>query len=228
MILWFQKRVFLLQRIALLMALLGYDASTRGLLVNSLSPLPQPSSSWQSKSSTTTTTTRLGSAPKGALSDIVIPNIFGADLNVQSEEDERVWVPQTDCLDFRPLCFCTSQGYYVNLLRFKGGGVLGCHFHPSPVHALTLRGSWGYKEHDWHATVGAYVFEPPGETHTLVVDDDCNEMIALFHVTGALIYKDPVTGQVTGYDDVFTKLEKARAWYKQCGLGEEYAEQFVR
>jgi quercetin dioxygenase-like cupin family protein len=130
----------------------------------------------------------LAAAPEGALSDIVIPSVFtggvfaNANINTDDdEEDPRVWVPQTDCLSFRPLCFCVSQGYYVNLLKFKGGGVLGCHRHPSPVHALTLKGSWGYKEHDWHAEEGTYVFEPPGETHTLIVDNDCDEMVAMFH-----------------------------------------------
>jgi quercetin dioxygenase-like cupin family protein len=37
------------------------------------------------------------------------------------------------------------------------------------VHAFTLRGEWHYLEHDWIAKTGDYVFEPPGETHTLVV-----------------------------------------------------------
>lgn len=94
-------------------------------------------------------------APKEALSDIVIPNVidfssYGSTKDLmQQEEDSRVWVPQTDCLSFRPLCFCVSQGYYVNLLKFKGGGILGRHRHSSPVHALTLKGNWGYREHDW-------------------------------------------------------------------------------
>jgi 2,4'-dihydroxyacetophenone dioxygenase len=178
--------------------------------------------------------THLHAAPKGALTDIVIPNVVpgifaGYNLSSSTDDDDpRVWVPQTDCLSFRPLCFCVSQGYYVNLLRFTGGGSLGCHRHPSPVHALTLQGNWGYLEHEWKATPGTYVFEPPGEKHTLVVDADCEEMIALFHVTGALIYVDSTSGQVTGFDDVFTKLDKARQWYKECGLGEDYAEQFIR
>ena len=161
-------------------------------------------------------------APQEAFKDIVIPGVGG------EEEDPRVWVPQTECLDFRPLCFCTSNGYYVNLLRFKGGGVLGTHKHPSPVHAYTIKGDWGYLEHDWKAHAGTYVFEPPGETHTLVVDEDCDEMVALFHVTGALIYVDPATGATTGYDDVFTKLAKAKAWYAECGLGADYVDQFIR
>ena len=33
---------------------------------------------------------------------------------------------------------------------------------------------------------------------------------------------------VTGYDDVFTKLEKARRWYESCGLGRDYADRLVR
>ena len=175
----------------------------------------------------------LSAAPEGALSDIVIPTVFNLSDWVDNdpnadEEDPRVWVPQTECLSFRPLCFCVSQGYYVNLLKFKGGGVLGRHRHSSPVHALTLTGSWGYKEHDWHARAGTYVFEPPGETHTLIVDDDCEEMVALFHVTGSLLYVSEETGEVTGFDDVFSKLEKAREWYEECGIGRDYADRLIR
>lgn len=176
----------------------------------------------------------LRAAPKGALPDIVIPSVLNlpgwtdAAKDINEEEDPRVWVPQTDCLSFRPLCLCVSQGYYVNLLKFRGGGILGRHRHSSPVHALTLKGSWGYIEHDWHAEPGTYVFEPPGETHTLIVDEDCDEMVAMFHVTGSLLYMDEASGEVTGFDDVFTKLEKAREWYEECGLGKDYVEQFVR
>jgi len=174
----------------------------------------------------------LHAAPEGALPDIVIPSIFNLsdwkNAGEEEEEDPRVWVPQTDCLSFRPLCFCTSQGYYVNLLKFTGGGILGRHRHSSPVHAVTFKGSWGYREHGWHAYPGTYVFEPPGETHTLIVDEDCEEMVALFHVTGSLLYVSEETGEVTGFDDVFSKLEKARAWYEKCGLGKEYADQFIR
>ena len=96
------------------------------------------------------------------------------------------------------------------------------------MHAVTLKGSWGYREHGWHAYPGTYVFEPPGETHTLIVDQDCDEMVALFHVTGSLLYVSEETDEVTGFDDVFSKLEKARDWYDECGLGRAYADQFIR
>lgn len=74
---------------------------------------------------------------------------------------------------------------------------------------------------------GTYVFEPPGETHTLLVDDDCDEMVTLFHVTGSLLYVDD-NDEIIGFDDVFSKLDKAKKWYAECGLGENYVEQFVR
>ena len=74
---------------------------------------------------------------------------------------------------------------------------------------------------------GTYVFEPPGETHTLLVDEDCDEMVTLFHVTGSLLYVDD-NDEVIGFDDVFSKLEKAKKWYAKCGLGEDYIQKFVR
>jgi hypothetical protein len=102
---------------------------------------------WKKNPSSTRKTHLLG-APKEALKDIVIPNIFPiseSSTAYLSEEDPRLWVPQTDCLAFRPLCLCVSHGYYVNLLKFNGGGTLSRHRHSSPVHALTLKGNWRCK-----------------------------------------------------------------------------------
>jgi hypothetical protein len=95
------------------------------------------------------------------------------------------------------------------------------------VHAFTLRGSWHYLEHDWVATAGDYAFEPPGETHTLVVPEGVTEMATLFHVTGGYTYVDP-QGVALGYEDVFTKLENVRRHYAGIGLGADYADKFVR
>ena len=141
--------------------------------------------------------------------------------------DERVWVPQIENVWFRPLCLNVSQGYWVNLLRVRRSGVLTRHRHPAPVHGLVLRGSWHYLEHSWIATEGSYVFEPPGETHTLVVPDDVQEMITLFHITGCMIYVDP-WGKQTGYEDVFTKVAMCRRHYSKNGLGAAFVEQFIR
>ena len=51
--------------------------------------------------------------------------------------------------------------------------------------ALCSAGRWRYLEHDWVAETGSYVFEPPGEIHTLTVPEDCAEMITFFNITGS-------------------------------------------
>ena len=162
-----------------------------------------------------------GAQPKEALPEIFVPSVL------PDNDDERLWVPQTDTVSFRPLCFSVSSGYYVNLLRVKGAGVLSRHKHPGPVHGHVLKGKWRYLEHDWVATAGSYVFEPPGEIHTLVVPEGVEEMITLFHVTGSLLYCDP-EGKVVGAEDVFTKLQLAKDHYEKVGLGEDFVQQFVR
>ena len=157
--------------------------------------------------------------PKEASADLVIPAVI--------PEDERVWVPQAPNIWFRPLCLSVTRGYWMNLLRVRRAGVLSRHRHPQPVHGYVLKGKWRYLEHDWVATEGSYVYEAPGETHTLVVDPDVEEMITMFQVNGAMIYVDP-DGKCLGYDDVFTRLDKCRAHYATNGLGAEYADQFIR
>jgi len=157
--------------------------------------------------------------PRDMLGEIVIGSAI--------PEDERVWVPQADGVWFRPLCLNRSHGYWVNLLRVRRSGVLSRHRHPAPVHGFVLRGRWHYLEHDWEAGAGAYVFEPPGETHTLVVPEDVDEMVTLFQVNGVMIYVDP-QGGVLDYEDVFTKIDLCRAHYAAVGLGEDYVDRFVR
>lgn len=157
--------------------------------------------------------------PKPAIAELLILDAIA--------EDERLWVPEKDNVWFRPLCLSASCGYWVNLARVRGGGVLSRHRHPQPVHGFVLKGSWRYLEHDWVATEGAYIFEPPGETHTLVVDSDVPEMISLFQVNGAMIYVDP-DGGVLGHDDVFTKIDLCRRHFADVGLGEDYVDQFIR
>jgi quercetin dioxygenase-like cupin family protein len=157
--------------------------------------------------------------PANSPPELVIPDAIPA--------DERVWVPLEENVWFRPLCLSVAHGYWTNLLRVRRAGVLSRHRHPMPVHGFVLKGEWRYLEHDWEATAGSYVFEPPGETHTLVVPDDVEEMITFFQVNGAMIYVDP-EGRTTGYDDVFTRIDRCRRHYDACGLGAGYVDRFLR
>jgi 2,4'-dihydroxyacetophenone dioxygenase len=155
------------------------------------------------------------------------PDLVHAGVLDKWLEDDRFWIPMTKTVSFKPLLLCASQGYYVNLLRVRQSGILSRHRHTGPVHAIVLRGHWHYLEHDWIAQEGAYVFEPPGETHTLNVPEDVQEMITWFHVTGGYTYVDP-QGAALGYEDVFTKIEKTRSHYQAVGLSEADLKRLIR
>lgn len=157
--------------------------------------------------------------PPDARAEIVVADVLHA--------DERLWVPQGDGVSFLPLCLGVTQGYYVNLLRVRHSGVLSCHRHSGAVHAQVLRGRWYYLEHDWIAEEGSFVMEAPGETHTLVVPPDVPEMITWFHVAGGYTYLD-AEGRITGQEDVFTKIDKARAHYAAQGLPASQLERLIR
>ena len=157
--------------------------------------------------------------PQYALPEIVIPSAI--------PEDEKLWVKQAENVYFRPLCLNASQGYWMNLLKVTKSGVLSRHRHPNAVHGFVLKGRWHYLEHDWEAKEGSYVYEPPGETHTLVVPEDVEEMITFFQVNGIMSYVDP-WGKLLGYEDVFTKIDLCRKHFINIGLGENYVDQFIR
>ena len=159
-----------------------------------------------------------GSTHPQAVREIAIPVL---------PEDERVWVPQMKDVWFRPLLLNTVQGQWCNLLRVRKSGVLTKHLHPAPVHGYVIKGRWYYLEHDWVAETGSYVFEPPGEIHTLTVPEDCPEMITFFNISGCMIYLDEDNKQI-GLEDVFTKIDMCRSHYEAVGLGADYVEQFIR
>ena len=120
-----------------------------------------------------------------------------------------------------------AKAFSVNILRDRKSGILSRHRHTGPVHTTVLKGRWHYLEHSWRAEEGSYAFEPPGDIHTLEVPEGVEEMITMFHVTGAYIYVD-VDGTPMGVEDVFSKIEKARDHYEKVGLGRNFVNQFIR
>jgi 2,4'-dihydroxyacetophenone dioxygenase len=142
-------------------------------------------------------------------------------------DDERVWVPQALDVWFRPLLLNTVSGGWCNLLRVRRSGILSRHRHPMAVVGYVIKGKWKYLEHAWTAEAGSFVYEPPGEIHTLTVPADCAEMITFFNIGGAMIYVDEA-GRQNGYEDVWTKIDMCRAHYAEVGLGAEFIDQFVR
>ena len=66
------------------------------------------------------------------------------------------------------LWISVAQNSWCDVLRAIGAGLVNRHYHPHEVFACTISGKWGYLEHDCVATAGSFVYETPGEAHTLV------------------------------------------------------------
>ena len=71
-------------------------------------------------------------------------------------------------------------------------------------------------ERDWVARPGTFVYEPPGDIHTLVVEG-AEEMLTLFVLEGVIQYLDD-DDQLIYQDDVFTKMERYLNYCKANGI----------
>jgi quercetin dioxygenase-like cupin family protein len=149
------------------------------------------------------------------------------ELVVLPVTDERVWIELEPSVWFRPLFFDMNTGAHGEVLRVRKGGVLSRHRHPSPVHGFVIRGEWRYLEHTWRAVEGSYVFEPPGEVHTLTVDGDCEEMQTVFFIQGPVLYIDDADAVVHVEDNVGL-IELCKTEYEKVGLGADFVDQFIR
>ena len=72
----------------------------------------------------------------------------------------------------------------------QAAGLVNRHYHPHEVFAYTISGKWGYLEHDWVAIAGDFIYETPGEAHTLVAHDHPDPMKVFFIVKGPLVWLD--------------------------------------
>lgn len=153
-----------------------------------------------------------------------LPEVYIGDA---ATEDERLYVPFTDTVSSRPLWISPSQNKWCDILMAKSAGLVNRHYHPHEVFAYTISGKWGYLEHDWTATKGDFVYETPGEGHTLVAFDHPEPMRAFFIVKGPLIWLDE-QGNPDGYFDVHSYIEMCKAHYEKVGLGVEMIEKLYR
>ena len=133
------------------------------------------------------------------------------------QADELPWVPQGDRVWFKPLRFDLASGRWVNLLKVTGQGKVNRHRHAGgQVLGFVIQGSWRYLEREWVARPGTFVYEPPGDIHTLVVEG-AEEMQTLFLLEGVIQYLDD-DDNVISQDDVFSKLERYLAYCKREGI----------
>jgi 2,4'-dihydroxyacetophenone dioxygenase len=142
-------------------------------------------------------------------------------------DDARLYVPFTDTVASRPLWISPSTNRWCDILYAKAAGLVNRHYHPHEVFALTLSGKWGYLEHDWTATAGDFVYETPGEAHTLVAYEHEDPMKVFFVVTGPLIWLDE-EGRSTGHFDVHDYITLCDAHYESIGMPGGYVRTLFR
>lgn len=152
------------------------------------------------------------------------PEIYTADA---ATEDERYYVPFSETVFSRPLWISPSQNKWCDILMAKGPGLVNRHYHPHQVFAYTISGKWGYLEHDWTATAGDFIYETPGEGHTLVAYQHKDPMKVFFIVEGPLIWLDE-EGRSNGHFDVHDYIALCRAHYEKVGIGASYIETLFR
>lgn len=130
------------------------------------------------------------------------------------------WVPQgSGNVWFKPLRISTERDSWVNILRVDRGGVVNRHRHLAEVEGWVLQGHWHYREHDWQAEPGAYVYEPPGDVHTLVADLEpgSEPMLTLFFIHGPIEYMD-ANGELAYIETAETKLRRYHDFCAGNGL----------
>lgn len=162
-----------------------------------------------------------------------IANVFKPDAKPEvyipdaPTDDERLYVPFTETVSSRPLWISPSENRWCDVLMAKSAGLVNRHYHPHEVFAYTISGKWGYLEHDWVATKGDFVYETPGEGHTLVAYEHEEPMKVFFIVKGPLIWLDE-HGESLGYFDVHDYIDMCRKHYEKIGIGADHIDTLFR
>ena len=153
-----------------------------------------------------------------------LPEIY---VHNAAEGDKRLFVPFNETVASKPLWISPSQNRWADVLLAKSVGLVNRHYHPHEVFAYTISGKWGYLEHNWTATAGDFIYEHPGEAHTLVAYEHPDPMKVFFIVKGPVIWLDE-EGASTGHFDVHDYIKMCREHYEQCGIGAGYVETLFR
>jgi len=127
----------------------------------------------------------------------------------------------------KPVWISPTLNMWADVLMAKQPCIVNRHYHPKPIWAYTISGKWAYLEHDWTATAGDFIFETPGESHTLVSYAHEDPMRVFFVVSGPLMWLDE-QGNTVGHYDVFDYMRDARAHYEEVGIAADYLDSLIR
>jgi 2,4'-dihydroxyacetophenone dioxygenase len=150
------------------------------------------------------------------IEQVAIPAELKATDDQLRDPEAIPWVPQVEGVWFKPLRICPGRGSWTNLLRVTKRGTISLHRHLEAVEAWVLKGEWRYLERDWVARPGTFVFEPPGDIHTLMNTGE-DEMVTLFSMHGPIEYIG-AGGETTFTETAETKLAKYVNYCQENGI----------
>lgn len=132
------------------------------------------------------------------------------------DTEDMPWIPYDDgTCHFKPIRFDFTTGTWTYLFKIKENATLTRHRHTGgSVIGFNIQGTWRYAERDWVAKPGTFIFEPPGDIHTLITGDE--EVITLFILGGSLQYFDE-ENNIIGQDDIFEVYKRYCTFCEQNG-----------
>ncbi|QOR68080.1 2,4'-dihydroxyacetophenone dioxygenase family protein [Cytobacillus suaedae] len=134
------------------------------------------------------------------------------------DTEDIPWIPfdENAPCHFKPIRFDFTTGAWTYLFKIKSNQVLTRHRHTGgSVIGFNLKGCWRYAEREWTAQPGTFVFEPPGDIHTLITEEE--EVITLFILGGSPQYFDE-EDNVIGQDDIFSVYKRYCDYCTEQGI----------
>jgi quercetin dioxygenase-like cupin family protein len=126
------------------------------------------------------------------------------------------FVPYTDKAFLKMLKIDPVRGEWIVLLKLPAGMDLPRHHHSGTVHVYTLEGAWKYKEHDWIARPGSFVFETAASAHTPIALDE-GDVVVFNIVVGDWILLDD-KDQVLAIENWKTMFKRYTEYCRQKGI----------
>ena len=134
-------------------------------------------------------------------------------------ERDLPWIEGAEGSQLQLLQVDLNVGLWVVRTRFQPGYQVTKHYHTGSVFAVTLAGSWFYKEYpDFVNTAGSYLYEPAHSVHTLMVGADNTEVTDVwFAIYGSNINVDE-NGDVISITDAQSILAYYQGKCAELGL----------
>ena len=126
------------------------------------------------------------------------------------------FAPYSDEIMIKVIKVDPIRGEWTSLLKTPPYTELPMHHHSGTVMVWTVTGSWRYKEHDWVASAGSFVFETAASRHTPITVGD-EEVITLNIVQGDWNVLSP-EGAVLAIENWKSMVDRYVNYCKNHGL----------